>query len=70
MAASAEIRAKLVDARNRGAAVLLLSEDIDELLDLADTLCVMFHGAIAWQGLPSETTLSQLGQWMAGHEAA
>jgi ABC-type uncharacterized transport system ATPase subunit len=66
MAASAEIRAKLVDARNRGAAVLLLSEDIDELLELSDRLCVMFHGAIAWEGSPAETTLSELGQHMAG----
>ncbi len=67
VAASAEIRAKLVDARNRGAAVLLLSEDLDELYELSDRLCVIFHGAIVHEGRPSDTSLSTLGQLMAGH---
>ncbi|HEY6880037.1 MAG TPA: ATP-binding cassette domain-containing protein, partial [Polyangiales bacterium] len=67
MAASAEIRAKLVDARNRGAAVLLLSEDLDELLELSDRLCVMFHGAIVYECRPGDTPLAKIGQLMAGH---
>ncbi len=66
MAASAEIRAKLVDARNRGAAVLLLSEDLDELLELSDRLCVMFHGAIVYEGKPGDTPIAKIGELMAG----
>jgi simple sugar transport system ATP-binding protein len=69
MAASAEIRAKLVDARNRGAAVLLLSEDLDELLELSDRLCVMFHGSIVYEGKPGDTPISKIGELMAGHHA-
>ena len=41
---SREIHAEIMEARNRGAAVLLVSEDLDELLELADRLVVMFHG--------------------------
>ncbi len=42
--AVAEIRAQIVAARNRGVAVLLLSEDLDEILELADRVFVMFDG--------------------------
>jgi general nucleoside transport system ATP-binding protein len=66
MAASAEIRAKLVDARNRGCAVLLLSEDLDELLELSDRMCVIFHGNIVHEGKPGDTPMSEIGQLMAG----
>jgi len=65
--ASAEIRAQLVDARNRGSAVLLISEDLDELLELADRLCVIFDGAITYETSPASTTPSVLGKYMAGH---
>ena len=45
-AAVAQIHAEIMAARNRGAAVLLVSEDLDEILELADRIVVMFHGAI------------------------
>ena len=48
-AAVAQIHAEIVAARNRGAAVLLVSEDLDELLELADRLVVMFHGEIVYE---------------------
>ena len=44
-AATREIRERILEARNRGAAVLLLSEDLDELLELADRIVVMLDGA-------------------------
>ena len=43
-AAVAQIHAEIMAARNRGAAVLLVSEDLDELLELADRIFVMFNG--------------------------
>jgi ABC-type glutathione transport system ATPase component len=43
-AAVAEIHARIVAARNRGAAVLLVSEDLDELLQLSDRIVVMSEG--------------------------
>ena len=45
-AAVAQIHAEIMAARNRGAAVLLVSEDLDELLELADRIVVMFHGEL------------------------
>ncbi|HEX4353790.1 MAG TPA: ABC transporter ATP-binding protein [Polyangiales bacterium] len=66
-AASAEIRAQIVDARNRGTAVLLISEDLDELMELSDRLCVMFEGAIVFETKPPETDPLTLGRYMAGH---
>jgi ABC-type uncharacterized transport system ATPase subunit len=44
-AAVAEIHGRLMQARDRGAAVLLVSEDLDELLELADRIVVMSEGA-------------------------
>ena len=41
------VRALLRDARDRGAAVLMISEDLDELFEVSDRLLVLFHGAIA-----------------------
>jgi general nucleoside transport system ATP-binding protein len=66
-AASAEIRAQLVDARNRGTAVLLISEDLDELMELSDRLCVMFEGSIVYESEPHTTDTRTLGRYMAGH---
>ncbi len=44
--AVAEVRARLMAARNAGTAILLISEDLDEILELADRIVVMRHGAI------------------------
>jgi general nucleoside transport system ATP-binding protein len=43
-AAIAQIHAEIMAVRNRGAAVLLVSEDLDELLELADRIVVIFNG--------------------------
>src|SRR4029434_8596606 len=45
-AAVAEIHERMLAARNDGAAVLLVSEDLDELLALSDRIVVMFDGRI------------------------
>ena len=66
-AAVAQIHAEIMAARNRGAAVLLVSEDLDELLELADRLVVMFHGEIVYAARASEADLTEIGRHMAGH---
>ena len=66
-AAVAQIHAEIMAARNRGAAVLLVSEDLDELLELADRLVVMFHGALVYETRASEADLTEIGRHMAGH---
>jgi simple sugar transport system ATP-binding protein len=65
-AASADVRAEIVEARNRGAAVLLISEDLDELMELADRLCVMFDGQVVHETRPSLTDVAAIGRCMAG----
>ncbi len=45
-ASVAEIRAQIMDQRNRGAAVLLVSEDLDEILELSDRVAVMSGGRL------------------------
>ena len=55
-AAVAQIHAEIMAARNRGAAVLLVSEDLDELLELADRLVVIFHGELVYRPAPARPT--------------
>ena len=66
-AAVAQIHAEIMAARNRGAAVLLVSEDLDELLELADRMVVMFDGEIVYEARASEADLTEIGRHMAGH---
>jgi simple sugar transport system ATP-binding protein len=66
-AAVAQIHAEIMAARNRGAAVLLVSEDLDELLELSDRLVVMFHGEFVYEARGSEANLTDIGRHMAGH---
>jgi ABC-type uncharacterized transport system ATPase subunit len=64
--AVAEIRTRIMEARNRGVAVLLVSEDLDELFELADRLVVMSIGKFVHEALPAATTPTELGRYMAG----
>jgi simple sugar transport system ATP-binding protein len=57
----------LRDAAARGVAVLLISEDLDELRELSDRLCVMFGGSIVLETTPSAVDTATLGRYMAGH---
>ena len=64
--AAAAIRNSLIALRARGCAILVVSEEIDELFELADRLMVMAGGrlspAVAAHRLPAD----ELGMWMAG----
>lgn len=66
-ASIAEIRAQIMDQRNRGAAVLLVSEDLDEILELSDRVAVMSEGKITYVAPTAETDRNTIGQYMAGH---
>jgi simple sugar transport system ATP-binding protein len=60
------IRRLLLTARDDGAAILLISEDLDELLSMSDRLIVMFRGRIAGRFVPSEATVQEIGLLMTG----
>jgi general nucleoside transport system ATP-binding protein len=66
-AAVAEIRTRIVQARNRGAAILLVSEDLDEILQLSDRIVVMFDGRLALQTDAAHADVGAIGRAMAGH---
>jgi ABC-type uncharacterized transport system ATPase subunit len=63
------IHDRLIETRNKGAAVLLVSEDLDELLALADRIFVMSEGKLVHETTPREADLSLIGKQMAGHAA-
>jgi len=67
VAAVAEIRGQLMAARNRGAAVLLVSEDLDELLELSDRILVMSEGRIVYETPIESADTRTIGSYMAGH---
>jgi general nucleoside transport system ATP-binding protein len=68
-AAAAFVHNKLVELRNSGGAVLLVSEDLDELMKLADRILVMSGGEVAHETLRAEVDLSVVGRYMGGHIA-
>ena len=64
--AAQAIRERLVAASEAGAAVLVASHDLDEILALADRVLVMFAGRIVADLPAAEATTSRLGAAMAG----
>jgi general nucleoside transport system ATP-binding protein len=62
-------RQLLVDARDGGAGVLLISEDLDELFTLSDTILVLCGGRIAGRFRPEDTTRDAVGRLMTGSVA-
>jgi len=60
------IRDRLIQARNAGVAILLISEDIDELMELSDRMLVMSEGRITYQVATNEADVSLIGQHMSG----
>jgi ABC-type uncharacterized transport system ATPase subunit len=67
-ASVSEIRSRIMEQRNKGAAVLLLSEDLDEILELSDRVAVMSEGTINYIAAVAETDRATIGKYMAGHE--
>lgn len=66
-ASVAEIRARIIEQRNRGAAVLLVSEDLDEIFEMSDRIAVMSGGEITYLAPAAETDRDMVGRHMAGH---
>ncbi len=66
-ASVAEIRAQIMEQRNRGAAVLLVSEDLDEILELSDRIAVMSGGKVAYVTEAAGADRTTIGRAMAGH---
>ena len=60
------IHSQIVMERDRGAAVVVISAELDEIRSLADRIAVMYHGEIVAIVEPDEVSKSDLGLLMAG----
>ena len=68
--AIAYVQTQLLEARKRGAGILLISEDLDELLSLSDRMAVMFHGRLSAPFAPADHSIRDIGLMMAGQDPA
>jgi general nucleoside transport system ATP-binding protein len=64
--AIAYVQSRLIAARDSGAAVLLISEDLDEIQSLSDVIHVISEGRLSPGFARGTRTMAELGLWMAG----
>jgi simple sugar transport system ATP-binding protein len=64
--AAAVIRQALLDLAAGGAAVLVTSQDLDELIEITDRIAVMFHGRLSEPMATAQATREKLGLLMGG----
>lgn len=64
--AAAAIRQKLIDLRDAGAAVLIVSEELDEIFEICDCIQVMFRGQLSPPVQTRATTIESVGLAMSG----
>jgi simple sugar transport system ATP-binding protein len=64
--AAAQIRGELLRLREAGCAILVVSEELDELFELSDRLVVMARGRLSPALATHATTVQQIGLWMSG----
>jgi simple sugar transport system ATP-binding protein len=61
------IHRSIIEARNRGVAVLLVSEDLDELLKLSDRIFAISEGELVYESTAAKADINTIGRRMAGH---
>jgi len=64
--AIAFVHGRLLAARDRGAAILLISEDLDEVMTLSDVIHVIYEGRLSPPFARGSMTAADLGVWMSG----
>jgi len=66
--ATESVRKLLIDQRNAGAAILLISEDLDELLAVSDRIAVMHDGRLMGTVAAENADIGHIGLMMAGKD--
>jgi general nucleoside transport system ATP-binding protein len=64
--AAAQIRGEILELRDQGCAVLVVSEELDELFELSDRLHVIAKGRLSPSVPIAEATIEKVGEWMSG----
>ncbi|MGA0610162.1 ABC transporter ATP-binding protein [Caldimonas sp. KR1-144] len=64
--AAAQIRGELLKLRDAGCALLVVSEELDELFEIADRLLVIARGRLSPSVATRDATVEQIGEWMSG----
>ena len=64
--AAAQIRSQILALRDAGCAVLLISEELDELFELSDRLVVIAKGRVSPAMARADATVEKVGTWMSG----
>jgi simple sugar transport system ATP-binding protein len=64
--AAAQIRSEILALRDAGCAVLVVSEELDELLEICDRMHVIAKGRLSPSLSRGEATVEQIGEWMSG----
>src|SRR6185369_5875631 len=64
--AAAQIRGELLALRDAGCAVLVVSEELDELFEICDRLLVIARGRVSPSVATREATVERIGEWMSG----
>jgi simple sugar transport system ATP-binding protein len=64
--AAAQIRGELLALRDAGCAVLVVSEELDELFEISDRLLVIAQGRLSPSVPAAKATIEMIGEWMSG----
>ena len=64
--AAAQIRGEILQLRDKGCAVLVISEELDELFEICDRLHVLAKGRLSPSVPRAEATVARIGEWMSG----
>lgn len=64
--AASAIRKRLIELRNQGMAILVISEELEELFELSDVIQVLYHGALSPPLVTRDTKAEDIGRYMIG----
>ena len=64
--AAAAIRQELIDLRSQGAAILVISEELEELFEVSDRIAVIAEGRLSPAKQLADTNIDEIGVWMSG----
>ena len=64
--AASDIRRAILDLAKRGAAVVVISQDLDELMEISDRICVLAEGRLTPSKAVEQVTIEELGMAMGG----